>query len=103
MCKDHDVFYFEHNNGSNNNNNNDNNNNNNRPKVAKIFLSRKEGGRGLKSVVDTVELAILRLERCIITSEKELLMAAGRVDGDYKQHLGMTESVNEFKKRRRNE
>ena len=40
MRKDHDVFYFEHNNGSNNNNDN-----NNRPKVAKIFLSRKERGR----------------------------------------------------------
>ena len=107
MCKDHDVLYFEHNNGNNNNNdnnsNNNNSNNNNRNKVAKIFLSRKEGGGGLKSVVDTVKLAILRLERCIITSEKRLLMAARRVDGDYKQHLGMTETVNEFKKRRRNE
>ena len=98
MRKDHDVFYFEHNNGSNNNNDN-----NNRPKVAKIFLSRKERGRWLKSVVDTVKLAILRFERYIVTSEKGLLMAARRVDGDYKQHLGMTESVKVFKKRRRNE
>ena len=57
MCKDHNVFYFQH----NNDNNNNNNNNNNSPKVAKIFLSRKEGGRGLIGVVDTVKLAILGL------------------------------------------
>ena len=56
MCKDHNVFYFQH-----NNDNNNNNNNNNSPKVAKIFLSRKEGGRGLIGVVDTVKLAILGL------------------------------------------
>ena len=31
--------------------------------VARIYLSRKEGGRGLTSVEETVKLAILGLER----------------------------------------
>ena len=33
--------------------------------VARIYLSRKEGGRGLISVEDTVKLAILGLERYV--------------------------------------
>ena len=71
--------------------------------VARIYLSRKEGGRGLISVEDTVKLAILGLERYVLTSGEGLLISARRVDGDYEQHLGMTESVKEFKERRRNE
>ena len=71
--------------------------------VARIYLSRKEGRRGLTSVEDTVRLAILGLERYVLTSEEGLLVAARRVDGDYEQHLGMTESVKEFKERRGNE
>ena len=43
------------------------------------------------------------LERYILTSEEGLIIAAGRVDGDYEQHLGVIESVKEFKERRRNE
>ena len=43
--------------------------------VAKIYLSRKEGGRGLISVEDTVKLAILGLERYELTSEEGLLIA----------------------------
>ena len=43
--------------------------------VARIYLSRKEGGRGLISAEDTLKLAILDLEG--------LFTAAGRVDGDY--------------------
>ena len=61
--------------------------------VASIYLSRKEGGRGLISVEDTVKLAVLGLERYVLTSEEGLLIAARRVDGDYEQHLGMIESV----------
>ena len=71
--------------------------------VARICLSRKERGGRLKSVEDTVKLAILGLERQVLTSEEGLLIAARRVDGDYKQHLGMTEYVKEFKERRKNE
>ena len=56
--------------------------------VARLYLSRKEGGRGLISVEGTVKLAILGLERYVLTSEGGLLIAARRVDGDYEQHLG---------------
>ena len=69
---------------------------------AKIYLSRK-GGRGLIIVEDTVKLAILGLERYVLTSEEVLLIAARRVDGDYEQHLGIIKSVKEFKEKRRNE
>ena len=60
--------------------------------VARIYLSRKEGGRGLISVEDIAKLAILGLEKYALTSEEVLLVAARKVDGDYEQHLGMTES-----------
>ena len=71
--------------------------------VARIYLSRKKGGRGLISVEDTVKLAILGLERYVLTSEEGLLIAARIVDGDYEEHLGMVESVKEFNDNRRNE
>ena len=44
--------------------------------VARIYLSRKEGGRGLISVEDIAKLAILGLERYALTSEEVLLIAA---------------------------
>ena len=59
--------------------------------VARTFLSRKEGGRGLISIEDTVKLVILGLKTYVLTSEEGLLIAARRVDGDYEQHLGMIE------------
>ena len=68
--------------------------------VARIYLSRKEEGRGLISVEDTVKLVILGLERYVLTSGEGLFIAARRVDGDYEQHLGIIESV---KEKRRNE
>ena len=71
--------------------------------IARIYLSRKEGGRGLISVEDTVKLAILRFERYVLISVQQLLIAARRLNGNYEQHLGMIESVKEFKERRRNE
>ena len=70
--------------------------------VTRIYLSIKEGGRGLIRVEDTVKWAILGLERHVLTSEEGLLIATKGVDGDYEQ-LGMTESVKEFKERRRKE
>ena len=49
-------------------------------------------------------MANLGLERYVLlTSEEGLLIAARRVHGDYEQHLGMTESVKEFKEKRRNQ
>ena len=71
--------------------------------VARIYLSRKEGGRGLINVEDTVKLAIIGLERYVLTSEQGLFIAATKVDGDYKQHLGIIETVKESKERRRKE
>ena len=44
-----------------------------RSDVARIYLSRKEGGRGLLSVEDTIKLAILGLEKYVLTSEKDCL------------------------------
>ena len=60
--------------------------------VVRIYLSRKGGGKGLIIVEDRLKLAILGLERYILTSEEGLLIAARKVDGYCKQHLGMTES-----------
>ena len=54
-------------------------------------------------MLKTVKLAILGLKRYLLTSEERLFIAAKRVDGDYEQHLGMIESVKEFKETRRNE
>ena len=72
--------------------------------IARIYLSRKEGGRELISVKDTTKLANLGLERYVLlTSDEGPLIAARRVHGDYEQHLGMTESVKEFKEKRRNQ
>ena len=64
--------------------------------IARVYLSRKERRRGLIWVKDTVKLAILELERYILTSEEGLLTAARVLDGDYEQQPGMTERVKEF-------
>ena len=53
-------------------------------------------------MLKTVKLAVLGLERYVLTSEDGLLIAATTVHGDYEQNLGMTESVKEFNERRRN-
>ena len=57
--------------------------------VVRIYLSRKGGGRGLIIVEDRLKLALLGLERYILTSEEGLLIAARRMEGDYEQHMGM--------------
>ena len=48
-------------------------------------------------------MGILEFERYILKSEEGLLIAARKVDGDYEQHLGIIESVKEFKERIKNE
>ena len=48
-------------------------------------------------------LAVLGLERYILTSKYVLLITVRRVDGDYEQHLEIIESVKAFKERRINE
>ena len=60
------------------NNNNDNNNNNN---VDRLNVSRKEGGRGLASIEDTVDASIQRLEDYIEKHERGLITTI-RVDTD---------------------
>ena len=42
--------------------------------VARIYLFCKEDERGLRSVEDTLKLAILGLERYVLKSEEGLLM-----------------------------
>ena len=73
--------------------------------VARIYLSRKEGARGLIIVEGTVKLDILGFDILgyVLPSEEGLLIAVRGVDGDYEQYLGMIESVKELKQRRRNE
>ena len=44
--------------------------------VATTYLFRKEGGRRLISVENTIKLAILGLEKYVLTSEEGLLIAA---------------------------
>ena len=51
--------------------------------VARIYLSRKEGGRGLISVKDTVKLAILGHGKYALTREEGLPIRVRGVDGDY--------------------
>ena len=67
--------------------------------LARIYSSRKKGGRLISVVEDIVKLAIPGLKRYILTSEEELL-AARRISGDYKQNLGIIESVKEFKEKK---
>ena len=46
-------------------------------------------------------MVILEFERYILKKEEGLLIADRKVDGDYEQHLGVIESVKEFKERNR--
>ena len=54
--------------------------------IARIYLSRKNGERGLTSVEDTVKLAILGLERYVLTSEEGLLIAATTTDKAFEKN-----------------
>ena len=50
--------------------------------VDRLYIPRKDGGRGLIAIEDCVELAVRRLEVYVHGSEKKLLQAArgDRVD-----------------------
>ena len=61
-----------------------------RDSIARLYLPRDEGGRGLISVEDCVEQAILGLANYVSASEERLIMAA-RGDRDVE-----SESVNDF-------
>ena len=64
--------------------------------VDRIYLPRKEGGRVLLSVEDTINTAILGLGECVVHSNERILSAARNIDE-------VTETVQDFKKRRKNE
>ena len=51
--------------------------------VARIYLSRKEGGRGLISVKDTVKLAILGHGKYALRRKEGLPIRVRGADGDY--------------------
>ena len=50
--------------------------------VDRLYLPRKEGGRGLISIEDTVAVAVAGLESYVKESTESLLTAARLVDGD---------------------
>ena len=64
-----------------------------------LYISRKEGGRGLLNVEDTVHLAIIGLLKYVGNSEEQLLNAARQALG----HVEETETEKESKLRRKNE
>ena len=65
--------------------------------VDRLYIPRKEGGRGLQSVEDTVAIAIAGLESYVRISTEAFITAARLVDGD----LADVESAKEVKKQRR--
>ena len=65
--------------------------------VDRLYLPRKEGGRGLISVEDTVEQAVVDLESYVKNSTESLLVAARKVNGDF----GDVESTAEVKQRKK--
>ena len=68
-----------------------------RDSVVRLYLPRKEGGRGLISVEDCVDQAVLGLQKYISLSEERLLVAARSGEE------GNGEDVEDFKKRKKTE
>ena len=64
--------------------------------VERIYIPRKEGGRGLLNVEDTVNTAILALEEYVVDSNQRILSAARNIEE-------VTETAKGFKKRKKNE
>ena len=65
--------------------------------IDRIYLSRKEGHRGLIGVQDTVETAILEPRNYVRNSKERLVIAARTIEKDEDR-----EKRNEFKKRKKN-
>ena len=57
--------------------------------IDRLYVSRKEGGRGLSSIEDSVEVSIQRLED-YIQKHDEGLITAIRNDNDYRMDHRMT-------------
>ena len=68
--------------------------------IDRLYISRKEGGKGLISIEDCVELAIRGLDMCIHGSE-EILMLAAR--GDKIEGLEAASLLKRSKKEKRKE
>ena len=64
--------------------------------VDRLYVPRKEGGRGLISVADVTKTAILGLQKYIQESEEKLISAARKLEQ-------VSESAKEFKSRRAKE
>ena len=47
--------------------------------VGRLYIPRKEGGRGLLSLEDTINLAVIELERYVRNSEERLLSAGKQI------------------------
>ena len=69
--------------------------------VSRLYIPRKEGGRGLLSVEDIINLAVIGLERYVNNSEERLLSAGKRIWRQSNEYGGESES--EFKTRKINE
>ena len=69
-----------------------------RSDVNRLYIGRMEGGMGLMSAEDTVNLTKSGLRRYIIESKEKLLVAA-RGDTEHKE----MDTANEFKRRGRHE
>ena len=69
-----------------------------RANVSRVYLSRKEGGRGLVSVEDCVRLEELSLDRYLSQSEEKLLKLYGR--GKTKAKWNNRLSIREESKRK---
>ena len=67
-----------------------------RDSVARLYLPRKEGGRGLVAIEDCVQLAILGLENYVQDSKERILSPA-------RCEAGERVTEKDFKKRRREE
>ena len=64
--------------------------------VQRIYIKRKEGGRGLTSVEECIASELRSLHHYIVTSEETLLTAVAKEEGIFKEQV---EGKEEYKKR----
>ena len=69
-----------------------------RSNVDRVYIPRSEGGRGLQSVEDIIELAILGLQRYVQDSDERLIAAAR---GNKQKELETEKELKEKKKNTR--
>ena len=71
-----------------------------RSNVDRVYIPRSEGGRGLQSVEDIIELAILGLQRYVQDSDERLIAAAR---GNEQKEFETEKELKEKKKNTRKE